>query len=213
MNKTATRALRATAAFAGLATAFSFSGTALAATPGDQAPSQLPSDTAALSNAGATTAGFTAPTALPSTSRPSVDQLHSFALPRTAPADRSDDSDSDADGLPSPEHASSSDKYSRDNDRTKYVDDSRDNKEQLRKAEANHEIGPAKCSSDPGRSGGYGYGYNGDPDRDDPSSDDYDPDCTGYHASEGANAQDNDNYYGTEPGRRKGKSDVLGGLI
>lgn len=190
MNKTAQRALRATAAFAGLATTFGFTGTALAATPAGEHLQQAPGHTA-LSDAGAATAGMSAPTAAPS-----ADDMHSFALPRSVKADHDSDGDSDGGG---PEHQSSADKY-QDDDSPGYATKRSSNKE-LKHSNANREYGQAQCH---GRNSAAveSYGFNGNKDADDPDSDGYNPDCDGYHADKGSNRYDDDAYTGTDSSRR-----------
>jgi hypothetical protein len=176
MSKTVQRALRATAAFAGLATVFAMSGVALAATPSMTAP----------------------------TSATSGEDLHAFALPRSVKADN----DSDDGSLPSPEHASSSDRYQND-DSPGYAENRGGNKE-LKHAEANHKVGERKCGSDESSHSG---GYDGEPGRAKPNSDDYHPDCDGYHAPAGANRYDDDGYVGTSPGRANDSDYQFGGLL
>ena len=196
MNKTAQRALRATAAFAGLATAFGTTGTALAASPAGE---HLAEHTAP-AEAGAATAGMSAPTAAPS-----VNDMHSFALPSSAPARHGHSHDQDGGG---PERQSNSNRY-RKGDGPGYNTNRSSNKA-LKRAESNHHYGARECHNS---STVYGYGYNGNRHSHKPNSDDYNPGCDGYHADKGANRYDNDNYEGTDDSRRNDKDYQFGGLV
>jgi hypothetical protein len=196
MNSTARRAMRATAAFAGLATAFGMTGTALAA-PAGTAPSHAPAESA-LSDGMAT----------PVSPASSQDELHTFSVPSSIRASHRDphshDEDNKADNEgDSPEKESGAEKYM-DDDSPGYETDRNSNGE-LKDTEANHKYGAAKCHhSDSNASEVDGYGFDGNRHSGKPDSDDYHPSCTGYHAPRGANQYDNDGYVGTDPSRSSG---------
>jgi hypothetical protein len=215
MNKTTQRALRATAALAGLATALGMTGTALAATPAGENLAQTPSHPIP-GDAGAATPGMSAPTSTP--------QLHSFTLPRSAPTkhshshsndshsdnSHSDNSHSDNSDRPDgggPEHQSGADKYTED-DSPGYATHRSGNKA-LKRTEANHKYGNSRCRNQDS----VGYGFNGNPNAERPNSDDYDPDCDGYHADKGANRYVDDGYVGTDSNRRNDGDYRFGSLL
>jgi hypothetical protein len=147
----------------------------------------------------AATPGMTAPASVTSGDGP-----HPFAPPRSVRADNG----SDGGSLPSPEHASSSDSY-QDSDSPGYAENRR-GKNELKHTEANHKIGERTCAS---AESSHSGGYNGEPARVKPNSDDYNPDCDGYHAPAGANRYDDDGYVGTSPGRANDNDYQFGGLL
>jgi hypothetical protein len=194
MNKTARRALQASAALTGLATAVGLTGgTALAAGQ----PTALPSHSAP-SDAGTS---LNAPTSSPS------QDLHSFSMP-TMKTDRSDRSDS-SDDVPSPERADRSSHYSHRGYKNEY---NRESDKALRHSNSNGEFG---YRNDDSKTEIVSPGYNGDNKANgSQDADDFDNDNEGYHAPRGANRYANSNYYGYSETNGQGESGkFFGGLF
>ncbi|WP_028934864.1 hypothetical protein [Pseudonocardia spinosispora] len=193
MKQTARRAMQATAALAGMATAFGIPGTALAATPGHAGLAQEQAPGAALNSPSAA---------------PSANELHSFQLPSHGVPVKRDSTDA--------EDQSSSDEYSDDgySDRG-YTDNNRSSDKARQRANADQrESGKRDSHCEGASDADTAIGSNGNRADDYPDADDYDEGCTGYHAPKGANAYDDDQYLGSDQSKGRGRDHYqFGGLI
>lgn len=192
MKQTARRAMQATAALAGMATAFGIPGTALAATPNHAGLAQQQAPGAALNS----------PSAAPSASEP-----HSFQLPSHGVPVKRDSTDA--------EEQSSSDEYSDDgySDRG-YSDNNRSSDKARQRANADQSESGKRDSHCSPEDSDTNIGANGNRDDDYPEAEDYEEGCDGYHAPKGANAYDDDQYLGSDKSKGRGRDNYqFGGLI